>query len=173
MDCPPPMVVFDIDRTTDCEITTSVGWEWTPTRQVYVKYKDNRESYDKVLWLSGEANITNWRTKTARIKYRHAVEVDSWLRPKIPHDSPVCFEDGFVVGYWETILFPTATATLDIGWSVNLYDKADFNQDGVVDAEDLGVLMVWFGSNNEWHDLDGDGIVNGYDLGLFFSRWTG
>ena len=173
MDCPPPLVIFDVDRSEEDGVTKSVGWEVTITRQVYTKYEDNRSSYDKNLWLSGEANLTNWRTKTAIVKYRHQIEIDPWLRPKIYWDSPLCFEHGEVVGYWEVRLLPAETQTIDISWSVDLFDMADFNMDGAVDAKDLGSLMAMFSSNHEWFDLNDDGVVDGYDLGLFFTRWTG
>jgi len=166
------MVTFEIDRSLENGITKSIGWEWTPTRQVYTKYEDNRTSYIKTLWLSGEANLTNWRTKTATVKYRHQIEIDPWLRPKINWTMPVCFEDGAVVGYWETRLLSGETANVDISWSVDLFDKADFNMDGVVDSEDLGSLMAWYGSDHDWFDLNDDDVVDSYDIGLFLTRWT-
>lgn len=172
MDCPPPMVYFDMDRAVEDGVTKSVGWEVTTTRQVHSKYEDNRTSYNKTLWLSGEVNMTNWRPKMSVVKYRHQIDIDPWLRPKVVHGSPVCFENGAVVGYWEARLLTAGSVTIDISWQVDLFDRADFNQDGVVDAADLGSFMVWFGTDNEWYDLDGDGEVGGYDLGLLFSRWT-
>ena len=166
------MVIFDTDRSEENGITKSIGWEVTPTRQVYTKYEDNRTSYIKTLWLSGEANLTNWRRKKAIIKYRHQIEIDPWLRPKINWTTPVCFEDGAVVGYWEASLLTGETANIDISWSVDLFDKADFNMDGVVDAEDLGSLMAWYGSDHDWFDLNSDGVVDSYDIGFFLTRWT-
>ena len=48
---------------------------------------------------------------------------------------------------------------------------ADFDGNGVVNGGDLGVLLAAWGSNNPEFDLDGNGIVNGGDLGLFLSFW--
>lgn len=48
---------------------------------------------------------------------------------------------------------------------------ADFNDDGVVDGADLGVLMSWFGSTGFPGDLDQDGDIDGADLGAFLSQW--
>ena len=48
---------------------------------------------------------------------------------------------------------------------------ADFDGNGVVNGGDLGVLLAAWGTNNPEFDLDGNGIVNGGDLGLFLSFW--
>ena len=172
-DCPPPLVVFEIDRETKEGITRSVGWEATPTRQVHVKYEDNRSSYVKRLWLTGEANLTNWRNEAALVRYRHRVKFDPWLCGRPSDLSSVCVEGGVVTGFWEVRLDPGQSATIDLSWSVDLFDRADFNRDGLVDVKDLGILLTYFGTEAGIADLDESGIVDGYDLGLFFSRWTG
>ena len=172
-DCPPPLVVFEIDRSTRDGITTSIGWEVTPTRQVHVKYLDNRWSYVERLWLSGEANLTNWRDETAVVRYRHRVRFDPWLRGRPSDASSVCVDDGVVTGYWEARLDPGESVTIDVSWSVDLFDVADLNVDGMVDVEDLGILLTYFGTGAGIADFDGSGTVDGYDLGIFFTRWTG
>ena len=48
---------------------------------------------------------------------------------------------------------------------------ADFNNDGVVQADDLGILLVAWGAGSGPEDLDGNGEVNGADVGLFFVAW--
>jgi hypothetical protein len=52
----------------------------------------------------------------------------------------------------------------------NLCD-ADFNNDCIVNAVDLGFLKSVFFSNNAEADLNGDGLVNAVDLGIFKSRF--
>lgn len=47
----------------------------------------------------------------------------------------------------------------------------DLNGDGVVDASDLGNLLVMWGSNDVVADLDGSGQVDGDDLGVLLSLW--
>ena len=44
------------------------------------------------------------------------------------------------------------------------------NGDGVVNGADLGLLLVDFGGSGA-ADLNGDGIVNGADLGLMLVEW--
>ena len=48
----------------------------------------------------------------------------------------------------------------------------DLNGDGVVNGADLGLLLAQFGGPGSG-DFDGSGTVNGGDLGLLLSYWTG
>ena len=47
---------------------------------------------------------------------------------------------------------------------------ADLNGDGVVDGIDLGILLSGWGSAGAG-DLNGDGVVDGIDLGVLLSAW--
>jgi len=49
---------------------------------------------------------------------------------------------------------------------------ADFNGDGKVDGNDLGVLLGEWGSPGTQADLDGNGVVDGADLGTLLGQWT-
>ena len=50
----------------------------------------------------------------------------------------------------------------------------DFNQDGMVNGSDLGLLFAAWGECNGCpEDLNGDGLVDGSDLGLVFAAWGG
>lgn len=49
----------------------------------------------------------------------------------------------------------------------------DLNGDGKVDGADLGILLGAWGTNDGGADLDGDGVVGGGDLGLLLANWTG
>lgn len=50
--------------------------------------------------------------------------------------------------------------------------KADFNGDGVVDGGDLGsIIGAWGPCEGCAQDLDQNGVVNSADLGLFLSLW--
>ncbi len=48
----------------------------------------------------------------------------------------------------------------------------DLNGDGRVDGADLGVLLAAWGLPDQDADLNGDGTVDGADLGILLSRWT-
>jgi predicted outer membrane repeat protein len=49
---------------------------------------------------------------------------------------------------------------------------ADLNGDGVVDGADLGLLLASFDTNDPVADLNTDCTVDGADLGLLLSGWT-
>ncbi len=48
----------------------------------------------------------------------------------------------------------------------------DLNGDGVVDGFDLGQVLSAFGSNDATSDLDGNGIVDGSDLTAILAGWS-
>jgi hypothetical protein len=49
----------------------------------------------------------------------------------------------------------------------------DLNGDGVVNGADLGILLGSFGATSGPGDLNGDGVVNGADLGILLAGWSG
>jgi hypothetical protein len=49
--------------------------------------------------------------------------------------------------------------------------SADLNGDGVVDGADLGALLSQWGAQGGPADLNGDGVVDGVDLGEMLARW--
>jgi hypothetical protein len=48
---------------------------------------------------------------------------------------------------------------------------ADLNQDGVVDGNDLGILLGAWGPGSGPADLNQDGVVDGNDLGRLLGDW--
>jgi len=49
----------------------------------------------------------------------------------------------------------------------------DTNGDGVVNGKDLGLLLAVFGTAEPAADFDGNGLVDGGDLGVLLANWTG
>jgi FAD/FMN-containing dehydrogenase len=49
--------------------------------------------------------------------------------------------------------------------------SADLNGDGVVDGADLGALLSQWGAQGGPADLNGDGVVDGVDLGKMLAGW--
>lgn len=48
----------------------------------------------------------------------------------------------------------------------------DFNGDGRVDGADLGQMFSAWGTDDPEYDLDGDGVVDGADIGLLMANWS-
>lgn len=51
--------------------------------------------------------------------------------------------------------------------------QPDIDGDGDVDGADLGLLLGSWGSSDSWADLDANGTVDGGDLGMLLGAWTG
>lgn len=49
----------------------------------------------------------------------------------------------------------------------------DIDGDGDVDGADLGLVLASWGFDDSWADLDSNGIVDGGDLGAILAAWTG
>lgn len=55
-------------------------------------------------------------------------------------------------------------------YSGNLH-PSDINGDGIVDGADLGILLGEWNNNSGVGDLNGDGLVDGADLGILLGDW--
>jgi uncharacterized protein (DUF2141 family) len=47
----------------------------------------------------------------------------------------------------------------------------DLNGDGSVDGADLGALLGAWGTSSPSSDVNGDGTIDGADLGLVLGNW--
>ena len=61
-----------------------------------------------------------------------------------------------------------------IDGSITVFRTADLNENGSVDAGDLGLMIADWGKvkKSSDADLNGDGQVNGLDLGRLLDRWA-
>ena len=55
--------------------------------------------------------------------------------------------------------------------TINTALEGDINGDGEVNGADLGMMLSFWGSDDAASDLNGDGIVSGEDLGLLLAQW--
>lgn len=63
------------------------------------------------------------------------------------------------------------------GWVTEIQDVTigllgDLDGDGKVNGADLGLMLVAFGSDDPDADLNGDGVVGGGDIGILLADWT-
>ncbi|RPG18443.1 MAG: hypothetical protein CBB69_006350 [Phycisphaera sp. TMED9] len=68
---------------------------------------------------------------------------------------------------------PEIDAIADVAAADDTSLPGDLNGDGLVNGIDLGLLLAAWGTTDATADLDGDLIVNGPDLGLLLADWTG
>jgi hypothetical protein len=71
---------------------------------------------------------------------------------------------------------PTASAATSLVAIAGIVDPrsvfGDLTGDGVVNGDDLGILLGAWGPGSGPADLDLDGNVDGNDLGLLLGAWT-
>lgn len=170
--CPPPLESIIVYRTTEDEMTVSTGEFESETRSVSFQYVDNRHSASEKLNLFGFVCLENKSNETRNIRYRQAIPIRyGYTGPNNPPD-PICIENDEAVVIWEAILSPSEEIELEMSWTLPLYKICDYNQDGVVDSEDLGVFLVDWNTDKERSDFNMDGTVNGTDLGFLLGQWT-
>ena len=53
------------------------------------------------------------------------------------------------------------------------FNPSDLNQDGVVNGQDLAILLAGWGGKGGTADINEDGVVNGIDLATLLASWSG
>jgi hypothetical protein len=66
----------------------------------------------------------------------------------------------------------TDAASLGVDVVVAIVVEGDLNGDGEVDGADLGLLLSAWESDDDAADLNDDGVVGGADLGVLLAAWT-
>ena len=59
----------------------------------------------------------------------------------------------------------------DVDVNGTAFCLGDLDGDGFVNGVDLGLLISEWGSEGSYADLNEDGVIDGADLGLIFSAW--
>lgn len=81
------------------------------------------------------------------------------------------FERGGGAGIFARWKREGTTKTIIPGTRLSHTSTADLNGDGIVDGADLGILLAAWGSSGSG-DLDGNGVIDGADLGLMLAAWN-
>ena len=142
MFCPPMMIPMDVNLTLVNEVTHVVASETTATRTVEANYLDTRSVVDDVFWTEGSVVLTNESPEKRKITYRW--EVDLPVGEYEVVDDRLCANDG--------------KAVFQVSEIVNPGDSVEVDWDTLVYVDLFG-------------DLDGDGMINGADLGLMIAQW--
>ncbi len=173
--CRPPLVSFDVQREE-----LKDGWLHTTgasvyeTRRTEVNYYDNRLIDDIYFASQGQVTLTNISKTSRIIKYRHSVPIKrgDYIISQDSTDYEVCADDGKVIFYYES-------ASLQIGvphvqewtYSIEIQPYGDIDGDGCVNGRDLGILFGDWGMQGSPGDFNADGTVDPADLGILLANW--
>ena len=176
--CRPPLVSFGVHRQ---ELKNgylhTTGGVVRETRMIEVDYIDNRRIVTNLFDSQGTViltNLTNPRHLPRRIKYRHTANVPLGEYTISQHDTDyeVCVDNGKVVFYTDAVLGNGVSHTRDWMYTVEIEPWGDLNGDGDIDGEDLGMMFASWGLDGP-ADVNSNGIVDGEDLGILLQNWTG
>ena len=176
--CRPPMVSFGVHRLElENGYTHSTGGFANDTRVIEINYIDNRKIVTNLFDSQGEVTLTNTPTQNTiarNVKYRHKVDIPYGDYTITQHatDYEVCAHSGEVVFFTEAPIANGASYTIDWVYSVEIELWGDLNNDGDIDGYDLGMMFSQWGMDGE-ADFNSDGIINSQDLGILLTNWTG
>ena len=173
--CRPPLESFGVHRLElENGYLHTTGGVARETRVVEVDYIDNRRIVTDLFDSQGTVTLTNQTAQARRIKYRHYVTVPRGEYTITQHDTDyeVCAHDGEIIFYTDIVLANGASHIRDWLYTVEIERYGDFNGDGFIDGYDLGMLFAGWGMDGET-DINGDGITNGEDMGILLENWTG
>jgi len=111
-----------------------------------------QETYTR--WITGGSNYLSQSELSAHFGLGGASTIDQ-LTVEWPNGQDTVLTD-VPVNQTMTIVAPR---------------PGDLNADGVVNGEDLGMLLLAWGAESRAADLNADGIVGGADLGLMLLNW--
>ena len=173
--CRPPLESFGVHRLElENGYLHTTGGVARESRVVEVDYIDNRRIVTDLFDSQGTVTLTNMTNQARRNKYRHQVTVPKGEYTITQHDTDyeVCADDGQIIFYTDVVLASGVPFTRDWVYTVEIERYGDFNGDGFIDGYDLGMLFAGWGMDGET-DINGDGITNGEDMGILLENWTG
>ena len=151
----------------------STGGMVSETRMIEVDYFDNRNIDEFEFNSQGWVDMTTIAERGRKIKYRHIIPIKmgEYTVHQDTLDYEVCASDGFVTFYCEKTVASGETDRVEWGYTIEISPFGDINGDGCVNGRDLGLFFGDWGTDIEQSDFNGDGEVNGVDLGILFENW--
>ena len=177
--CPLPLVPFDTHR----EVLPD-GWTHTTggaaydTRVIEVDYFDNREIVTISLESQGQVTLINtshgFMPETRRVKYHQKIDVPrgnyTVSQGHSTYDYEVCAENGEVTLYVEKVLARQDPYVQEWVFTVEIELWGDLNGDGCINGYDLGLFFGGWGFPGNT-DFNEDGITDGQDLAILLENW--
>ena len=182
--CHPELVPFEVHRLQleDGWLHTTGGVA-TETRVMEVDYLDNRRIDVFEFICYGSVTLTNADSDPdssvgRRVKFRQRVPINrgpDYTIYKDTNEIDVCVQDdgetANVIMYTDERLEPGESYTQEFYYSVTIGRFGDLNGDGCINGVDLGLLFSEWGDNPAQGDFNNDGKVNGWDMGVLFANW--
>ncbi len=169
-----PYVESDGTETNAIEVNSQAN---TETRALMVTYIRPATSAVGEFSVSGTAQVQNLSNGVREVQYRMSTRIDDGFVPIFEQGSDLCWDAAKqrIVSDYVFSVGANDTVTQDINWGCTIRREdqiADINADGVINAQDQGLLLADFGSDQNRSDLNYDGIVDGKDLGILFGQWS-
>jgi len=169
-----PYVESDGTETNAIEVNSQAN---TETRALMVTYIRPATSAVGEFSVSGTAQVQNLSNGVRDVQYRMSTRIDDGFVPIFEQGSDLCWDAAKqrIVSDYVFVVPANDTVTKDINWgcTIRRADQiADINADGVINAQDQGLLLADFGSDQTRSDLNYDGVVDGKDLGILFGQWS-
>ena len=172
--CRPPLTTFGVHREE-----LKDGWSHTTgglvnqTRMLELDYFDNRRVDQFEFHSQGWVDLTTISEEDRRIKYRHKVEINfgDYTISQDSTEYEVCASDGEVIFYCERVVPAGETERVEWSYTVEIDPFGDLNDDGCINGYDLGLLFTEWQMEESPADFNQDGIVNPADLGILLANW--
>jgi len=172
--CPPRLFPFQTHRYDEGSgWVHSTGGVAKETYTIEVDYRDNRKENTYVFQSEGKAYLTNLRDKPNFIKYRHKVNLPLGTYHVNKHGDyyEVCADHGKVTLSLKTLTFPENPSIVPWSYSVVIEPFGDLNKDGCVNGWDLGLFFSGWGVGGVT-DFNSDGITDSEDLAILLLNWN-
>lgn len=170
-----------LERRIPVEREAIAGWVHTSfetrtdLRRQVVSYMVNHPSATDRVELHGTMTATNL-SKSSIVLCTYRIELEGSCLPygSVREIGEFCYHeasDRYLLTI-ESRLLPGQTEVVDFSGHIDTRNDYDLDENGIVDGEDLGVLLSSWGGDNVG-DINRDGLVDGDDLGLFSAHWLG
>ncbi|MBC24489.1 MAG: hypothetical protein CMJ32_11330 [Phycisphaerae bacterium] len=163
--------VYDVD---DPAATASFYWWYDNTNANNTAYDD-----DFIVEVSGNSG-SSW-TSLFTVSLGDS-QTSGWTFEEFVIDDFVNVSSGFRIRFTASDTGDGSVVEAGVdGFSISVFDcgeepgiPGDYNNDGIVDGEDLGVLLGAWGTFDCEFDLSGDAacLIDGEDLGTLLGNWT-
>ena len=172
--CPPRLNSFGVHRyDVGSGWVHSTGGNIQENYRLEVDYLDNRKQNTYTFQSDGTIILENLTNQNRYIKYRHSIKIPygNYTVIKDREYFDVCADRGKITFSLKSYVFSETPSIIPWSYTVIIDPYGDINRDGQVNGYDLGLFFTGWGTNRET-DFNSDGITNAEDLALLLLNWT-